>query len=290
MGNHITNSSSRLNNMTIAIVTDSTADLPPELIEKKRITVVPAILVVDGKSFVDGEGITREEFYTRMPTMKTPPTTATPSLGTFENIFEEILQNGYQSILSIHVSNALSGIYNAAKTAAKSFKGRIQVIDSGQLSLGIGYQVLAAAEATAKGLPLNAILQEVERTRQRVRVVAMLDTLEYVRRSGRVSWARARIGNLLNIKPFMEVKEGKVLNLGQVRTRRKGIEGLIEMFVKTGAVDKLSILHTNAEGDAHNLLSRLKPALSESPLIVNVTTIVGTHIGPNALGFAVVRK
>jgi DegV family protein with EDD domain len=276
--------------MTIAIVTDSTADIPREMVEKNHITVVPAILVVDGRSLEDGHGITREEFYARMPTMQTPPTTATPSRGTFENIFESLLRKGYKSILSIHVSSLLSSMYSTAKTASQSFSDQIQVLDSGQLSLGIGYQVLAAAEAAAKGLPLEAVIEEVERIRQKVRVIAMLDTLEYVRRSGRVSWVRARIGSFLNIKPFMEVKEGQVLSLGQVRTRKKGINGLINIFLDTGAIEKLTILHTNTEGDAYQLLSRLKPALPEPALVVNVTTIVGTHIGPNALGFAVVRK
>lgn len=276
--------------MTIAIVTDSTADLPPDITSKNNIIVIPAILIVDGKSLVDGDGITREAFYSRLPTMRIPPTTATPSLGTFEETFENLLMSGYESILSIHVSSMLSGIYNMAKTAAQSFKDCVKVIDSGQLSLGIGYQVLAATEAVSKGMKLDGIIQEVEKVRQRVRVVAMLDTLEYVRRSGRVTWAKARIGNLLNIKPFMEVKEGQVLSLGQVRTRKKGINSLIEIFLRTGSVEKLSILHTNAEKDAQNLLSRLKSNLPEPPLIVNVTTIVGTHIGPNALGFAVVRK
>jgi len=276
--------------MAIAIVTDSTADLPDNLVQEKNIIVVPAILVIDGKSLEDGRGITREDFYTCLPSMQIPPTTATPSIGSFEQIFEHLLRSGYQSVVSIHVSSLLSGIYNSAKTAAKSFKDYVKVIDSGQLSLGIGYQVLAAADAAARGISLEGVLQEIEWVRQRVRVVAMLDTLEYVRRSGRVSWAKARISSVLNIKPYMEVKEGKVLNLGQVRTRKKGINGLLEMFFQTGAVEKMTILHTNAEKDAREILSRIKVNLTEPPLIVNVTTIVGTHIGPNALGFAVVRK
>jgi DegV family protein with EDD domain len=118
----------------------------------------------------------------------------------------------------------------------------------------------------------------------------MLDTLEYVRRSGRVSWARARIGSLLNIKPFLEVKNGQVLSRGQVRTRKKGLEYLIEIFEKTGAVEKLAILHTNAEEEAQQFLSRLDINLPEPPMIVNVTTIVGTHVGPNGLGFSAVTE
>ncbi len=290
MDNLITSSLFQLNKMTIATVTDSTADLPNDLVENYNINIIPAILIIDGKSMVDGKGISREDFYSRLPSMKLLPTTATPSVGTFENIYKQLLGSGFQSIVSIHVSSKLSGIYNAAKTAAQSFRDCVHVVDSGSLSLGLGYQVLAAAEAAAKGFPLDGIIREVERIRQQVRVVAMLDTLDYVRRSGRVSWAKARFSTLLNLKPFLEIKEGQVLNLGQVRTRRKGINGLIHMFTKTGAIEKLTILHTNAEKDAQELLSRLKLTLVEPPLIVNVTTIVGTHIGPNALGFAAVRK
>lgn len=276
--------------MTIAIVTDSTADLPTPIVEGKNITVVPAILVINGKSLEDGKGITREEFYTRLPTMQTPPTTATPSIGTFEQIYKQLLNSGYEWVISIHISSLLSGIYNTAKIAAQSFNDHVKVIDSGQLSLGIGFQVLAAADAATNGFSLDAILHEIEQIRQRIRVVAMLDTLEYVRRSGRVSWVKARFGNFLNIKSFLEVKEGKVLDLGQVRTRRKGIKGLLEILLQSGGIEKFAILHTNAEKDARELLSRINLQFPEPSLIVNVTTIVGTHIGPNALGFASVQK
>jgi DegV family protein with EDD domain len=274
--------------MRIAIVTDSTADIPTDLVEQKSINVIPAILIIDGKSLEDGTGITRKEFYERMPTMPNPPTTATPSIGAFQKVYENLLQEGYQSIVSIHVSSLLSGIFSTAQLAAQAFNQRVRVVDSGQLSMGLGYQVLAAAEVAAKGLSLDKVLQAVTYVRQRVRVIAMLDTLEYVRRSGRVTWARARIGTLLRIKPFLEVKDGHVLSLGQARTRKKGVEHLINLYNKLGEINKISILHTNAEGEAQQLLTRLNTALPEPPRIVNVTTIVGTHVGPNGLGFAAV--
>jgi DegV family protein with EDD domain len=274
--------------MRIAIVTDSTADIPTDLVEQKSINVIPAILIIDGKSLEDGAGITRKEFYERMPTMPVPPTTATPSIGALQKVYENLLQEGYQSIVSIHVSSLLSGIFSTAQLAAQAFSQRVRVVDSGQLSMGLGYQVLAAAEVAAKGLSLDKVLQAVTYVRQRVRVIAMLDTLEYVRRSGRVTWARARIGTLLRIKPFLEVKDGHVLSLGQARTRKKGVEHLINLYNKLGEINKISILHTNAEGEAQQLLTRLNTALPEPPRIVNVTTIVGTHVGPNGLGFAAV--
>ncbi|MBN1668928.1 MAG: DegV family protein [Anaerolineales bacterium] len=275
--------------MKTALVTDSTADLPAFLIEQHGIRVVPAILVIAGQSLEDGADISREVFYQRMPMLATPPTTATPSSGTFERLYHELFEQGYEQIISIHVANLLSGIYSTAKMAARAFGDRIQVIDSQSLSMGHGFQVVAAAEAIREGLGITTILERIEAMRQRVHVFAMLDTLEYVRRSGRVSWARARIGALLNIKPFLEVRDGKVLNLGQARTRRKGIDHLLELVRALGPLERLAVLHTNAEQEAHQMLAALGVPVPREPFFVNVTTVVGTHVGPNALGFAAVQ-
>jgi DegV family protein with EDD domain len=276
--------------MSIAVVTDSTADIPQDLAEKHNIHVVPAILIIDGQSIEDGKGLTRREFYERMPTMKTNPTTSTPSAGKFHDIYEKLFQQGFQEVISIHVSSLLSGIFNTANMAGQAFNKRVHVIDSGQLSLGLGFQALGAAKAAAEGLSRQKIIQQIKDIRERVRVFAMLDTLEYVRRSGRVSWARARIGAMLQIKPFLEVKDGKVLSLGQARTRKKGIPQLMEMIQKLGPIEQLAALHTNAENEARKMLETLKIPMQQDPLVVNVTTIVGTHVGPNGLGFAAVVK
>jgi DegV family protein with EDD domain len=274
--------------MSIAIVTDSTADIPKEVVAKYSITVIPAILVINGRSMEDGKGISRKEFYELLPSMTTAPTTATPSIGTFQDTYVALLKSGYESIISVHVASQLSGIFSTAQAAASNFDGRVVVIDSGQLSLGLGYQVITACESIQAGSSLREVISDIKSVRDRVRVIAMLDTLEYVRRSGRVSWARARIGSLLSIKPFLEVKNGKVFNLGQTRTRNKGITHLIDLCYKTGKIEKLAILHTNAEIDAQRIRNEIDTDFSEPPLIINVTTIVGTHVGPNGLGFAAV--
>jgi DegV family protein with EDD domain len=276
----------------IAIVTDSTADIPDSLVAKYDLHVVPNLMIIDGQSLEDGKGISREEFYTRLPGMKSVPTTATASSGTYEQLYENLLTHGASEIVSVHASSALSGIYNAACLAASQFKNRIHVIDSEQVTLGLGFQVLAAAEAAAKGAPLEKILGAIQHIRPRARVVAMLDTLEYVRRSGRVSWARARLGNLLSIRPFVELRGGKVLSIGESRTRRKGIERLKELLINQGPLERLAILHTNAEADARQIFEDLKhlyPLLDQPP-IVNITTIIGVHVGPNGLGFASIVK
>jgi DegV family protein with EDD domain len=274
--------------MKIAVVTDSTADIPTKLAELHAIHVIPAVLVIDGESYEDGKGLSRSEFYEKMPLMTSPPTTATPSVGVFQRLYENLLNSGTQEIISIHVSSLLSGIFNTAQIAAQAFTNRVRVIDSGQLSLGLGYQALAAAEAIIQGFDIEQVLRKVESVRQRVRVIAMLDTLEYVHRSGRVSWARARIGSLLQIKPFLEVREGQVLSLGQARSRRKGIKYLVTTLKEFGRLDQLGILHTNAEADANELAAQLDDVVPGHPMIVNVTTIVGTHVGPNGLGFAAI--
>ena len=138
--------------MNIAIVTDSTADITPELAATHDIHVVPAILIIDGRNLEDGQGISREELYRQLPTMKSTPTTAVPSAGTFQHVYEDLIKKGADKILSIHVSSILSGMYSTALLAAKDYGNRVHVIDSCHVTLGLGYQVIAAAQAAKNGL------------------------------------------------------------------------------------------------------------------------------------------
>ena len=277
-------------NHKIALVTDSAADIPPELAEEHQIQIVPLYMIIDGQSIEDGQGLSRSEFYERMPTMLKSPTTATPSSISFQEVYERLLSGGAEQVISIHTASTLSGIFNSACLGAAPFGERVQVVDSGQLSLGLGFQVLAAASAIQNGASIEELLEVLRECYKRSRVVAMLDTLEYVRRSGRVSWAKARIGNLLHLKPFIEVTEGKVLSLGEGRTRQKSIERLIGLVRKLGPLERLAILHSNAEKDARQLLVDLNPQIPTEPLIVNITTVIGVHVGPNGLGIAAVMN
>jgi DegV family protein with EDD domain len=274
--------------MRIGLVTDSTADIPTDLREKYGIEVVPNLINIGGKSYADGVEITREQFYEWLPKLNPLPTTSAPSVGAFQQRYDQLLKAGAQQVLSIHPPNNLSGIFNAARLAAQEFDGRIHVLDSGQLSLGLGFQVLAAAEAIARGVLLEKVLGIVESVRQRVRVAALLDTIEYVRRSGRVSWARAMIGNLLHLQPLIELRHGIVHRLGQARTRLQGIERLIEALDSWGPLERLAVLHTNAETAARRLMEEVRNRVAAPVLVVNVTTAIGTHVGPNGLGFAAV--
>lgn len=274
--------------MPISIVTDSTCDIPHNLAEKLNIHIVPNILVINGRSIEDDQNFSRQAFYQQLPDMNPLPTTATASSGAYHRLYTQLLEKSTHEIISIHASSLLSGIFNAASLAAQSFNSQVHVIDSQQVSLGLGFQVIEAAEAVLKEMSYEMILRQIENSRSRVRLVAMLDTLEYIRRSGRVSWVRARLGSLLRIKPFVQVKEGMVESLGEVRTRKKGVERLLYYLGELNPFERLAILHSNAESDAYQLLADLNPDTQTQPIIVNVTTVIGTHVGPNGLGFAAV--
>ena len=274
--------------MKIGVVTDSTSDIPAALAEQYGIEIVRAVININGKSYTDGLEISREDFYTRLPGLTPLPTTSSPSVGAFQVCYEKLLKSGSESILSIHPPNELSGIYNAARLAAEEFGQRVKVLDSGQVSLGLGYQVLLAAETAAKGAIQDEVLTLVESVRKRVRLTALLDTIEYVRRSGRVTWAVAMLGGALRLQPLIELRFGIVHRLGLARTRLQGIHRMVEVLNSWGPLERLAVLHTNAESAARQLLEDVKSKVAVPPLLVNVTTVIGTHVGPNGLGFAVV--
>ncbi len=274
--------------MTIAVVTDSTADISPEIAQENSIRVIPAILVVNGQSMEDGNEISRDELYSQLPTMKVSPTTAAPSLGTFQQAYRFLLKKGASQVISIHVSSKLSSMYSTAVMAARSIGKQVQVIDSRQVTLGMGYQVLGAAQAARAGLDLYEIQKVVADIRSRVHLVAMLDTLLYAYRSGRISWARSNLSALFQIKPFVGLQDGEVVRMGEARTRQKGIERLCKLLADLGSLEHLAVLHTNAEADAIQIMERFKSGVQNNPLIVNVTSLIGVHVGPNGLGFVAV--
>jgi DegV family protein with EDD domain len=276
--------------VNIAIVTDSTSDISTDLASEHNIHVIPAILVVNGQSLEDGLGISREDLYRQLPSMKVSPTTAAPSSGTFQKVYEALLKKGADQIVSIHVSSLLSGMYNTALVAAKAIGKQVQVIDSRHVTLGLGYQVLAAAEAARAGQTLVEIQKIVTEIRKRIHLIAMLDTLEYAHRSGRISWTRSNISALLRIKPFLGIEDGKVIRMGQTRTRQKGVERLYNMLADLGPLEHLAVLHSNAEADAIRVVEHFKMVVKNRPLVINITSIIGVHVGPNGLGFVAVTQ
>jgi DegV family protein with EDD domain len=278
--------------MKIGIVTDSTCDIPAHIAEQHEIEVVPSILIVDGQEYADGQGITRKDFYTRLPSLQTPPTTAAPSIGDFSARYESLLTRGCDHILSIHAAGKLTATINSAHQAAQEFPEKVTTIDSLSLSLGLGFQVLAAAEAAENGL--DAALAAVESTRKRLHVIAALDTMDYLRRSGRIPAAVTFFGGVLSIKPIVELVDGSLKPIGAVRTTRQSNQRVLSMLLEDGELECLALMHTNAEERAREVLNELMQQASQSVprdiLMVNVTTVIGTHAGPNGLGFAAVKK
>jgi DegV family protein with EDD domain len=278
--------------MKLGIVSDSTSDIPSYLIEQHELEVIPSLVVIDGQEYTDGIGMPREEFYRRLPALHTPPTTAAPSIGEFIARYESLLRRGCDHILSIHPAHQLTTIINSARQAASEFSNKVTIVDSTSLSLGIGFQVLAAAEAAERGL--QAALSAIESTRKRLRVFAALDTMDNLRRSGRVPAAVSILGGMLRIKPLVELANGEVKPVAALRTTRQANERMLNLLLQEGELERLAILHTGAEARAKEFINMVMDAAIRSMprdiMMLNVTPTIGTHVGPNGLGFASVRK
>ncbi len=270
----------------IGVVTDSTGDIPVEEAERLGIHVVPAIVTIEGETFVDGQGLSRSEFYRRLPEMREPPTTAAPSPQRFAEAYERLLTGGVNRVLSIHVSSKLSGMLGIAAQAAAVFGDRVQVFDSGQVSMGLGFQAMEAAARAAAGASFEAVLEAAKHARERVWTLAMIDTLQYLRRSGRVSWLRAGLGEFLRVKLLVEVVDGVVQRLGEVRTRHKAIDQFLSLVETRAPFERLAVLHSGIAAEATTMAERLRPLVREAALVVDVTTVIGTHVGPGSLGAA----
>ena len=280
--------------MKIGFVTDSPSDLPADLAEQYGVEVIPAVLVIEGREYRDNLDLSREEFYRRLPGLRQPPSTAAPSPLDFSTRYGKLLTAGCEHVISLHISEKLTSIPNFARTAARDFPDRVTVIETGSLSLGSGFQVLAAAEAAEDGADLPAVLEVIRSTRERIRVGAALDTMDYLRRSGRVPAAVTAIGGLLSIKPVVELREGVVKPLSAARTTRHATQALFNFLLTLGPLERLAVMHTNAEPRAREFLellmsSEVRKVIPREIRTVNVTSLIGTHIGPNGLGFAAVK-
>jgi DegV family protein with EDD domain len=275
--------------MTTRIITDSTCDLPPELIQRYGIQVIPIGLTLDHRAYQDGVDISTSEFYRQLPNLRRIPTTSAPSIGVFEAAYQRAAGH---DIVALFLAGSFSGLCDHAQYVARTLRkvpGRqIAVIDSGQLSLGLGWQVLAAAEAAAAGQPLAGVLAAVRETQRRLRVYALLDTLDYVRHGGRVSAFTAALGSLLRIKVDVALVDGEVKPVYKMRTGHQAIGKLIELGQSLGPLERLAILHSHRLEEAQHLATRLAPCAAQPPLVVEVCGAVATHVGPNALGIAAV--
>jgi DegV family protein with EDD domain len=275
--------------MTIRVVTDSTCDLPSDIIRKLGISVLPLYINIRGKGYLDGVDITRKDFYTNLPDYKTHPTTAVPSTEAFNTLYRKLAKAGAENILSIHISESLSATVNIALSAAAEFS-EVPVIvrDSNQLSLGTGFQVELAAKMAKTGKSMKDILKALDDFMPRIFVAAGLDTLEFLRRSGRMNMFLAGIGSFLQLKPILTMRKG-LPGSAKVRTARKEMECLVGMLKDNLPIERFALLHTNAAEKAQAFKKSVKEFLPDDKVIsVDITPIIGAHIGPGAVGFALV--
>jgi len=272
----------------ISIVTDSTCDIPHSLVQRNEITVVPAYVNIGERSLKDGVDIGREDFYHKLEMGGSTFKTSSPSPGEFGAVYERLLSKA-NHIISIHLASQLSGIFSAASVGAGQVDAaRITTVDSGQVSMGLGWAVLAAAKAARDSTSREGVLHSTYDALGRVRLYALLDTLSYLARSGRVDIVRAGLGTLLNIKPIVEVKAGNVETKSRIRTWSRATEALSQLALGPAPLSELAVLHTNIKGEAAKLLDRVRPAIqsADGVFIANVTPVIGVHTGPQTLGVA----
>lgn len=275
--------------MTIKIVTDSTCDLPEAMVAEYGLTIVPLYINFGDQSYLDGVELSRQEFYERLPGCETPPTTAAPGPEVLRQTYERLADEGATEVLSIHISISLSATVDVARLAAKETDAApVIVLDSRQLSLGTGFLVLTAAKAAAEGRSMDEITPMLEEQALRTHVFAALDTLEFLRRSGRMSRVMAGLGSVLQIKPLLKMYNGNP-TAERVRTRKRATERLISLLSDLVPLEQVALVHTHAPDRAKDLQQQVQHLLPEGKVLsVDITPVIGAHIGPGAAGFACV--
>lgn len=275
----------------IAIVTDSTCDLPEPIVEKHGITVIPLYINQGENSYLDGVDMTRAEFYRKLPGFHPSPTTATPSPEVFTQAWNKLSDAGAQAILSIHISEKLSATINSARVAAEQFtRIPVTVLDSSQLSLGMGFVVEKAAQMAELGNKMEDILASLHELMKRTYVFASLKTLEYLRRSGRMNFALARFGELLQIKPLLHMNQGNAV-AHRVRTQSKATARMMEWLAEYAPYERLAIVHAGVQKEAEEMLRSIKKYIPQGDIpIVQITPVLGAHLGVGALGFACISS
>ena len=273
---------------TLKILTDSTADLPPNVAERLGITVLPISIHLGQKIVRDGIDTNPTDFIGRLANSPAPTTTA-PTVHQFEEAFAELTQNQGQ-VIAIHVSSKLSKTYQNAMRAATPLLGRskIVVIDSQLVTVGMGMLVTAAAQAAASGATLEQVVKLVRGMIPRIYIAFFAETLEYLERGGRIGKAQAMIGTMLNIKPLLILEEGELVPLEKVRTRAKAIEKLVEFITEFTRIKRMVVLHGNTPEDVNTLLEQVNLILPDLDTSVDLYgPVSATHIGPGALGVVV---
>jgi DegV family protein with EDD domain len=276
----------------IAVVTDSTTYMPPELVQKHNISVAPQVLIWGDQTYKDGVDMESREFFTRLKTAKTMPTTSQVSVVSFQEIFQSLVDKGFD-VLALLVSSKLSGTIQSAMQA-KELMGpagdKVHVVDSQSVAMALGFQVLAVARAIEAGASLPDAIALAEKSHQHSGVFFAVDTLEFLHRGGRIGGAQRFLGTMLNMKPILAIQDGRVEGIDRIRTKTKAQDRVLELTIEKVAGRspvRLATLHANAAEDARALLTRAEQALKPvESIFTEVSPTVGTHAGPGTVGLA----
>jgi len=273
---------------TVAIVTDSTAHLPRELVQQHGIQVVPLLVHWGADTYRDEIDIQSEAFYARLKADPEIPTTAAPSIGDFQAVYRQALQTA-DAVLSLHIASPLSATFSSAEQAKAMMPGKpIEVIDSRQTAMGLGFAVLAAARAAEAGQSLEQVSAAARRCLERVHIVFTVETLEYLRRGGRIGSAQAFVGNLMDVKPIMELRDGRVEAVERARTKKKALQRLVDMIVgfcpdKTPV--RIAVIHALRPDEAKALIKAASSRLPVAETVVtDISPVIATHTGPGTVG------
>jgi DegV family protein with EDD domain len=281
------NQSKKVDVANVKIITDSLADIPPEILKELEITTVPCIVRFGNTEYRDRVDLEPREFYQKLAASSSLPTTSVPSTGLFEDTYRRIAQTTDQ-ILVIHTIASLSGIYNASRLAASEFPNvRIELIDSCQVSMSLGWLVILAARAAKAGKNLDEVKAIVEDALPRTHIVAMLDSLKYAERGGRLGKGAALLCDLLNLKAILSTNAGEIVPVENVRTQKRALERLVEIVTRSGSIQELAVVHANAIANAENLAKQFAEIFPGKQIPVCETgPVLGTHTGPGAVGIA----
>ncbi len=278
--------------MTVKIVTDSSADLPPQLAQQLGITVVPLYVRFGSEVYRERVDISDDEFYQRLLHGPTHPVTIQPSPQDFVNAYQE-LSHEADGIVSIHISSKLSGTCNSALQGKEMIdKGcPIEVMDSKLVSVGLGLISMAAAAVAKTGADLQRVVEEVKQTIPNSHLLCLIDTLKYLLLGGRVGKAKALVGSILSVKPLLTLKEGETVPIGQARSRSKGIERLFDFVKNATDIQDLAVAYSTTLDEAHALAERMGSIFTKEPIkVVRLGTTLGVHLGPGALVVALREK
>lgn len=274
----------------IGIVTDSTCDLPQSILTEYGIIVVPMMVIWGNDQYRDRVDMQPEEFYRRLEVDPQRPTSSQATAYEYQQAYEQAAKQGAKEILVVSLGSALSGAYQMAVNAAQAVKIPVRVVDSKSTTMGLGWQVLAAARAAAAGADLNEILRRIDQVRKKMVFLVSLDTLEYLQKGGRIGSAAKWVGGLLQVRPLVSVNHdtGTVEAVTIARTQKALIETMYKRFFSTllqaGGKLHVAVMHGHAREKAEELVERIRAEYNPAELIMNVTgPVLGAHTGPGAL-------